>query len=80
MIVRHGHDRLGLSADKDSPLHDRCRALLDAWRRQVTPWCLTWGIFYEFLRVSTHPRMFRSFARDTDFHRFPFLNPIDPVA
>src|SRR5262249_49509204 len=22
------------------------------------PWCTTWAIFYEFLRVSTHPRVF----------------------
>ncbi len=133
------------AADEDSPFYDRCRALLDEWRHQVTPWCLTWGIFYEFLRVSTHSRVFRSpwtaadawrfveavlaspglgiltpterhaavaseviqeiphlsgnlmhdahtavlmrehgiktiYTRDTDFHRFPFLEPIDPVA
>jgi len=23
-----------------------------------TPWCLTWGIIYEFLRVATHSRVF----------------------
>jgi predicted nucleic acid-binding protein len=118
---------------------------MDAWRRQAGAWYLTWGIVYEFLRVTTHPRVFRSpwsaaqawtfveallaspnlellcptdrhaevvaevlqivphlsgnllhdaqtavlmrehgirtiMTRDTDFHRFPFLESIDPVA
>ncbi len=70
---------------------------------------------YEFLRVTTHPRVMRHasvaaqvldeiphlagnlvhdartavlmrehgvrriFTRDTDFHRFPFLEPLDPL-
>ena len=133
------------AADQDSTFHDRCRALLEEWRNQTAPWCLTWGIFYEFLRVSTHPRVFRNpwkageawkfieavlaspslgiltptdrhaavasgiiqelpflsgnlihdaqtavlmrehgiqriYTRDTDFHRFPFLQPVDPLA
>ena len=132
------------ASDQDSPLHERCRVLVEQWRHQATPWYLTWGIVYEFLRVSTHPRVFRSpwvatdawkfveallaspslgiltptdrhptvaagvireiphlsgnllhdaqtavlmrehgvkqiYTRDTDFHRFPFLSPIDPV-
>jgi len=44
-------------ADKDSPDHGRCRALLEQWRAQTTPWYITWGIVYEFLRVITHPRV-----------------------
>ncbi len=132
------------AADQDSPLHARCRELLEQWRGQASAWFLTWGIVYEFLRVCTHPRVFRApwtaarawsfveallaspglsilaatsrhsgvaaevmreiphlsgnlmhdaqtavlmrehgirrvFTRDTDFHRFPFLEPIDPV-
>ncbi len=132
------------AADEDSPFHDKCYALLEEWRRQSAAWYLTWGIFYEFLRVITHPRVFRKpwsineawnfieviakspslgilipgerhpkvaseiiknmpslsgnlmydaktailmrehgiktiYTRDTDFHRFPFLNPVDPV-
>lgn len=43
----------------DAPEHERCRALVESWRARVTPWCLTWGILYEFLRVVTHPRVFR---------------------
>ena len=124
--------------------HDRCRQLLDGWRINSLPWYTTWGILYEFLRVSTHPRVFQRplsvdqawrfveilltspslriltertshaevatqtfqeiqglrgnllhdahtailmrehgirqiYTRDTDFHRFPFLEVIDPV-
>lgn len=29
------------------------------WREQESPWHLTWGIVYEFLRVSTHRNVFR---------------------
>lgn len=38
--------------------HERCRGLLEGWREGSTPWFLTWGICYEFLRVATHPRVF----------------------
>ena len=48
------------AADQDSPLHGRCRELLEGWRRQASAWYLTWSILYEFLRVSTHPRVFRA--------------------
>jgi len=133
------------AADEDSPFHHRCRELMEEWRRQTSPWNVTWGILYEFLRVITHPRVFRKpwsiikawdyieailsssslgiliagerhadvaaeviesmpslsgnllhdaqtailmresgirriYTRDTDFHRFPFLEPVDPVA
>jgi len=44
-------------ADMDSPEHARCRALIEQWRSQTTPWYVTWGIVYEFLRVVTHPRV-----------------------
>jgi uncharacterized protein len=47
------------AADADSPAHVRCRESLERWRAQATPWYLTWGIVYEFLRVATHPRVFR---------------------
>jgi toxin-antitoxin system PIN domain toxin len=133
------------AADEDSTFHSRCYELIEEWRRQTSPWYVTWGILYEFLRVITHPRVFRKpwsvtrawsfveavlaspslgiliatgrhadvaaevikslptlsgnqlydaqtailmrehgikriYTRDTDFHRFPFLEPIDPVA
>ncbi|HVS15697.1 MAG TPA: TA system VapC family ribonuclease toxin [Thermoanaerobaculia bacterium] len=47
------------AADEDAEAHGDCRARLEEWRRQASPWFLTWGICYEFLRVSTHPRVFR---------------------
>jgi toxin-antitoxin system PIN domain toxin len=133
------------AADEDSSFHTRCAGLLEGWRRQPSAWYFTWGILYEFLRVTTHPRVFRNpwsvarawsfvesllaspslgilayterhapvaaqifgeiptlsgnlvydvqtavlmrehgirriYTRDTDFHRFPFIEPIDPIA
>ena len=44
-------------ADMDSPEHAPCRELLEQWRLQTTPWYVTWGIVYEFLRVVTHRRV-----------------------
>lgn len=132
------------AADEDSAFHSRCYELIEEWRRQASAWYVTWGIVYEFLRVITHPRIFRKpwsvtqawsfveavlaspslgiltatgrhadvakevvkslpslsgnllydaqtailmrehgikriYTRDTDFHRFPFLEPIDPI-
>ncbi len=133
------------SADRDSPYHEACRSKIEEWRWRRSPWYATWGILYEFLRVITHPRVFRKpwtagqawgfieavlaspafgilvpgerhaevaaevlatagflrgnlfydaqtavvmkehgirriYTRDTDFHRFPFLEPVDPAA
>ncbi len=132
------------AADSHCQEHARCRALLEEWRKDLLPWYTTWGILYEFLRVSTHPRVFqrplsidqawrfvdillaspslrvlsegrhhaevaartfqeiqglrgnllhdahtailmrehgirRIYTRDTDFHRFPFLEVVDPL-
>jgi toxin-antitoxin system PIN domain toxin len=132
------------AADEESPAHSRCRELLEGWRRQASAWYVTWGIVYEFLRVTTHHRVFRApwpaakawsfveavlaspgigvltpterhaevagaviaeipflsgnlmhdaqtailmrehgikaiYTRDTDFHRFPFVEPVDPL-
>lgn len=132
------------ASNTESELQDSCLRLLEDARRDPTPAFLTWNICYEFLRVSTHPRVLRrpwrpgeswrfievllqspSFSlltasarhaavlsqtlseladvrgnlfhdlhtavlmrehgisrivtRDTDFHRFPFLDVIDPL-
>ena len=132
------------AADEDSPFHERCFELLETWRRQASAWYTTWAILYEFLRVTTHPRVFRVtwpaarawafveaviaspglrllsasdrhaevaaqvfrelphlagnlmhdthtailmrehgvrqiYTRDTEFHRFPFVEPVDPT-
>ena len=133
------------AADADSPFHGPCRGWLEARRSRAEAWYCAWPIVYEFLRVSTHPRVLRrpwksteawSFiaallespglcmlvptsrhaevagqvlrelphlagnilhdthtavlmrehgvrlvcTRDADFHRFPFLEVVDPVA
>ena len=47
------------AADADSEFHQPCRHLIEQLRRQSTPWFLTWSICYEFLRVSTHPRVYQ---------------------
>jgi hypothetical protein len=133
------------AVEKSSPEHRRCRDLVLSWRAQPAAWYTTWGILYEFVRVVTHPRVFRNpwsatdawgflasllaapslgllvetdrheavaaqtlselphlagnlihdahtavlmrehgirriYTRDTDFHRFPFLEVLDPIA
>ncbi len=47
------------AADTEAAEHGRCREHLERWRTQATPWYLTWGVVYEFLRVTTHPRVFK---------------------
>jgi len=123
--------------------HPRSRALVEGWRRGGHPWFITWGIAYEFMRVTTHKHMpsplqsgreawgfieslqsgglkvlletdqhqeilsrtldqfpalrgsilhdvhtavlmrehgvRRIYSRDTDFHKLPFLDVIDPL-
>lgn len=46
------------AVNPDSEDHARARAVLEDWRQGDRSWFLTWGIVYEFLRVSTHPRVF----------------------
>jgi toxin-antitoxin system PIN domain toxin len=132
------------SVHKGAEEHEQCRELVEKCRVDAFPWATTWSIIYEFLRVSTHPRVFSSplkiaeawsfvevllastslqllvegerhadvaagvfaelpdlrgnlthdahtaillrehgvrqiYTRDTDFHRFPFLEVIDPL-
>lgn len=132
------------AANSTVQFHAPCREWLERQRRRPDAWFITWGIIYEFLRVSTHPRILprpwstpTAFAfitallaspglgilvetqrhadvaaevfselpdlagnllhdghtailmrehgikqictRDTDFHRFPFLDVIDPL-
>ncbi len=132
------------AANESSEFHSACYRRLEHWRRDPSPVFLTWNICYEFLRISTHPRVFpqpwnstqawgfihsllaspgisvlaattrhaavlartlaeipeargnlmhdlhtvvlmrehgisRICTRDTDFHRFPFLEVVDPL-
>jgi uncharacterized protein len=47
------------AADADSQFHVPCRDWLARQRARPDPWYTTWGILYEFLRVTTHPRVMR---------------------
>jgi uncharacterized protein len=45
------------AANQDSEFHEPCRRQLETCLRQASPWYLSWGICYEFLRVCTHHRV-----------------------
>jgi toxin-antitoxin system PIN domain toxin len=47
------------AADADSQFHAPCRAWLERQRARPDAWYTTWAILYEFLRVTTHPRVMR---------------------
>jgi len=47
------------AVDRHCQEHIRCRELLEGWRKDSFPWFTTWGILYEFLRISTHTRVFK---------------------
>jgi toxin-antitoxin system PIN domain toxin len=44
---------------KASPLHERALALLTSLGEGEEQWAIPWPCVYEFLRVVTHPRVFR---------------------
>lgn len=45
--------------NRDSPGHPRASSLVGKWMAGPGRWYLTWPILYEFLRVATHPAVFR---------------------
>jgi uncharacterized protein len=45
------------AADEHSEFHLACKEWLDRQRPRPDAWYITWPIVYEFLRVSTHPRI-----------------------
>lgn len=45
------------AADADSPYRVPCRDWLERQRARADAWYTTWGILYEFVRVTTHPRV-----------------------
>lgn len=47
------------AADADSPWHQASRAWLERQRCKPDAWFTTWPVVYEFLRVTTHPRVMR---------------------
>ena len=48
------------AVDEDSTFHGPCLRLLEEALADPSPAFLTWNVCYEFLRVSTHPRVLRS--------------------
>lgn len=47
------------AADLDSPYYAPCRRWLEHQRARPDAWFTTWPVLYEFLRVTTHPRVMR---------------------
>ncbi len=46
------------AANRAAPEHSRARRYLTELLVGQTPWCLSWPVIYEFLRVATHRRVF----------------------
>ncbi len=47
------------AADADSPFHAPALSWLERQRRRPEAWYTSWPVLYEFLRVTTHPRVMR---------------------
>jgi toxin-antitoxin system PIN domain toxin len=47
------------AANIDSQFHEPCRHWLARQRARPDAWYTTWPVLYEFLRVTTHPRVLR---------------------
>jgi predicted nucleic acid-binding protein len=47
------------AADADSAWHARSRDWLEHQRGRPDAWYTTWPILYEFMRVTTHPRVMK---------------------
>lgn len=62
------------AANRDCPEHGAAHAALEAWLNGAVPWALSWNIVYEFLRVVTHPKVFRRPLRPD--MALAFIDPI----
>lgn len=62
------------AANRDCPEYAQARNAVEGWLAGSTPWAITWGVAYEFLRVVTHPRVFRHPLRA--HQALSFLEPI----
>ena len=47
------------AANRHCAENTTAKAVIEKLVADRVPWCLTWGIAYEFFRVSTHPNVFR---------------------
>ena len=45
------------AANRDSLEHKACLRFIEERRARPEPWCAPWNVFYEFLRVVTHPKV-----------------------
>ncbi len=46
------------AVNPDAEEHTHAYELIESWRRDDRRWYVTWNIVYEFLRVSTHHKVF----------------------
>ena len=58
------------AANKDSSFHLPCSRSVSEARRDPSPTFLTWSVCYEFLRVTTHPRVLQSPWSPNQAHRY----------
>jgi hypothetical protein len=66
---------LTYAVNRDCDEHPAAAAAIGAWLSGPIPWALTWGVVVdEFLRVVTHPRIFRRPL--TADRALQFLDPI----
>lgn len=66
------------AANPDVEQHQRARRMLNEWRGGMEEWFATWPILYEFLRVATHPNVFRqprTWEQAWDFVRALLASP-----
>lgn len=50
---------LAYAVNRDAEEHRAAVRALEDWLSGAIPWAVTWNVVYEFLRVVTHPRIFR---------------------
>jgi toxin-antitoxin system PIN domain toxin len=50
---------LAYAVNRESAEYGAASEALRSWLSGAIPWAVTWGVVYEFLRVVTHPRVFR---------------------
>lgn len=62
------------AVNRDCDEHRAAAEAVHGWLAGALPWALTWGVVYEFLRIVTHPRIFRRPL--TADRALQFLDPI----
>ena len=46
------------AVNSDSPDHRAARDAIESYANGSENWALSWGVLYEYLRITTHPRVF----------------------